>query len=404
MRDIRVALLTCYFVTAIAIRAQCVQSAPQTGCPQFAPEINCVGCEPQQPMNVDAQINVQLNGAFVSIPGVVDQITNALTTFTSLPNSNQTFQITVQSTAAPATNDPDQLAANNSSNYSHPVILITSDVTPSCAGQLTPVIACTITSQAPNNNQPVASVISLTSLTDPNTGVPYEFEPGDYPEIMATEMAHIILALTDCDPSQNASCINSASDTDYGSNHPTGTTYCDEQWVMSQTNNTYGYSSSGQACLDGTVCLPGNVCSCQTSDNCGGGLVCLGNACGCGTPCDDPSCPGYTCEACGTNCEQGCTSDSDCAAGLVCMGGTCGCSTPCDDTSCSGYSCDSCGTDCNGTCQTDNDCPGGLVCIGGTCGCSNSCDDSSCSGYDPCTCVGTCASSSCPGYAPCTCE
>ena len=124
----------------------------------------------------------------------------------------------------------------------------------------------------------------------------------------------------------------------------------------------------------------------------------------CSDPCANQSCQGYTCDACGTDCNGTCQTNDDCPGGLVCMGGTCGCSNPCDDQSCSGYSCDSCGTNCSGTCTTNDDCPGGLVCMGGTCGCSNSCDDPSCSGYDPCECVGTCADPSCPGYDPCTCE
>ena len=143
--------------------------------------------------------------------------------------------------------------------------------------------------------------------------------------------------------------------------------------------------------------------SCGSDVDCLGGLVCINGQCGCSNVCDDLTCPGYSCSACGSNCNGTCQTDSDCPGGLLCMGGTCGCGNPCDDPSCSGYSCNSCGTNCNGTCQTDGDCSGGLVCIGGSCGCSSPCDDPSCSGYDPCECVGTCSDSSCSGYDVCTC-
>ena len=38
-----------------------------------------------------------------------------------------------------------------------------------------------------------------------------------------------------------------------------------------------------------------------------------------------------------SGCSGGCTTDSDCPGGLVCLSGACGCSTPCDDPSCPGY-------------------------------------------------------------------
>lgn len=155
-------------------------------------------------------------------------------------------------------------------------------------------------------------------------------------------------------------------------------------------------TSAGGDCCDPSDCCTNScdyqadgICDqssyggpCGSDGDCTGGMVCISGQCGCSDPCDDPTCPGNSCDACGTNCNGTCQTDSDCSGGLECMGGTCGCSDPCDDPSCSGYSCDACGG----------------------CDCSSPCDDPSCSGYDVCTCEGTCASSSCPGYNPCTCE
>ncbi len=98
---------------------------------------------------------------------------------------------------------------------------------------------------------------------------------------------------------------------------------------------------------------------------------------------------GYTTSVCGTpgdthnpNCLQSCQASEDCPGGTGCLNGQCGCTDVCDDPSCPGYSSDAC-NDNGGGC-------GDAVRAGGPhtedCGgCSDVCDPD-CSNYNYCAC------------------
>jgi len=316
------------FPFALLIGGLAIFQAPafsQTDCPAYSQTVTDGGIT-EAGMSNTAQIAVVLvNSASNTYSAAQTQsVQSAIDGLTSIPGNNQDASISISSSGMP-------------------------DITSTGSIQ-NPILAVQVVANQPELMQVVPGCTEAWACT-----VPYVIQDGTdlgtfigakvyvmasqaqeyFEQLLTHELGHGIFGWNDCSADN---CISSIMESNFNpATAPSAPTSCDTAFRESQVTDS----------------------SCTSDAGCAGGLVCMNGACGCASSCDAPSCSGYSCDNCGTNCEGGCTSDADCADGLVCMGGSCGCNDVCDDTACDGYSYCACNDD---PCMCDGECGGGGNC------------------------------------------